>query len=249
VTEPTAPPIVEFHDVTVAYGHRPVRWNVDLAIREPCLFGVIGPNGAGKSTLLKAALGLVPVVGGYVRFFGASLDRVRGRVGYVPQDPQLFHMSIRDNLLWSDEQAAESALWEALRAANAEAFVRELPEGIDTVVGDRGVRLSGGQRQRIALARAVLRMPELLILDEATSALDTESERLIQQSIEQLAHKTTILVIAHRLSTVAKADMVYVMKQGRVVEQGSFSELSTKSGGMLQGMIAVQQSNGQGALA
>jgi len=210
--------------------------------------------GAGKSTITDLVLGLQIPEGGSVLIDGVPLgewkqNSFRERVGYVPQDPQLFHMSIRDNLLWSDEQAAESALWEALRAANAEAFVRELPEGIDTVVGDRGVRLSGGQRQRIALARAVLRMPELLILDEATSALDTESERLIQQSIEQLAHKTTILVIAHRLSTVAKADMVYVMKQGRVVEQGSFSELSTKSGGMLQGMIAVQQSNGQGALA
>jgi ATP-binding cassette subfamily B protein len=109
--------------------------------------------------------------------------------------------------------------------ANAEAFIKELPQGIDTLVGDRGVRLSGGQRQRIALARALLRKPELLILDEATSALDTESERLIQQSIDSLAGHMTILIIAHRLSTIIKADIIYVLKEGRIVEQGSFDQL------------------------
>ena len=164
----------------------------------------------------------------------------RERIGYVPQDPQLFHSSIRENLLWSSEKASEAELWEALRLANAAVFVKELPKGIDTVVGDRGVRLSGGQRQRIALARAVLRMPELLILDEATSALDSESERLIQQSIDELAHETTILIVAHRLSTIAKADQVYVLRQGRVVEEGSFAELSVKQSGFLNTMLAAQ---------
>ena len=164
----------------------------------------------------------------------------RERVGYVPQDPQLFHSSIRDNLLWSFDSASESDLWNVLQLANAADFVKELPQGIDTLVGERGIRLSGGQRQRIALARALLRKPELLILDEATSALDSESEHLIQQSIEQVAHNTTILVVAHRLSTIAKADQVYVLCQGRIVEEGSFKELSAKSGGMLNAMLAAQ---------
>ena len=128
-----------------------------------------------------------------------------------------------------------------MKLANAAEFVKELPQGIDTIVGDRGVRLSGGQRQRIALARAMLRKPELLILDEATSALDSESERLIQKSIESVGGNTTILVVAHRLSTIAKADQVYVMRQGRVVEEGAFTVLSTKPGGILNAMIAAQQ--------
>ena len=118
--------------------------------------------------------------------------------------------------------------------------VKELPQGIDTIVGDRGLRLSGGQRQRIALARALLRKPELLILDEATSAMDSESERLIQQAIEEVAHDTTILIIAHRLSTVAKADRVYVMRQGSIVEEGSFAFLSANPGSFLSAMLSAQ---------
>jgi len=142
----------------------------------------------------------------------------------------LFHTSIRDNLLWSFEQAKEDDLWGALSLANAKDFVKELPQGIDTIVGDRGVRLSGGERQRIALARALLRKPELLILDEATSSLDSESELLIQQSIEKVAQDTTILIVAHRLSTVINADYVYVLKKGRIVEEGTYSQLYSMNG-------------------
>ena len=138
--------------------------------------------------------------------------QLSGEIGYVPQDPLLFHASIRDNLLWSFEQAKEDDLWRALHLANAKNFVKELPQGIDTIVGDRGVRLSGGERQRIALARALLRKPDA-DSDEATSSL-IRSELLIQQSMERLAN-TTILVVAHRLSTIAKADQVYVMQRGR----------------------------------
>ena len=164
----------------------------------------------------------------------------RQRVGYVPQEPQLFNSSIRNNLLWSFASATESELWSALQLANADSFVKELPLGIDTKVGDRGIRLSGGQRQRIALARALVRKPELLILDEATSSLDAESEKLIQDSIEKLANATTIIVIAHRLSTIAKADQVYVLNQGRIVEEGTFAELSKKTGGTLYDMLVAQ---------
>jgi ATP-binding cassette subfamily B protein len=128
-----------------------------------------------------------------------------------------------------------------LRLANAADFVKQLPQGIDTIVGDRGIRLSGGQRQRIALARALIRKPELLILDEATSALDLESERLIQHSIDQLANAMTILIVAHRLSTIVKADQVYILRQGMVIEEGPFSLLSAKSGGILNGMLSLQR--------
>ena len=149
----------------------------------------------------------------------------RKSVGYVPQDPILFHSSIRENLLWSSGSSSEEELWDALDVSNASLFVKQLPQGIDTIVGDRGTRLSGGQRQRIALARALLRKPELLILDEATSALDNESERLIKESINGLSKDTTILIVAHRLSTIKNADQVYVIQNGRIVENGSYAEL------------------------
>jgi ATP-binding cassette subfamily B protein len=165
----------------------------------------------------------------------------REHVGYVPQDPLLFHASIRDNLLWSYPQASNADLWYACAMANAAVFIKDLPEGIDTIVGDRGVRLSGGQRQRIALARALLRKPELLILDEATSALDSESEQLIQESIDKVAQDTTILIVAHRLSTIAKADYIYVLEQGRVVEEGDYAQLSLKKEGVLARMVHAQQ--------
>ena len=128
-----------------------------------------------------------------------------------------------------NDKATENDLWLALKLANAEIFVKNLSEGIDTIVGERGARLSGGQRQRVALARALLRKPDLLILDEATSALDSESEQLIQQSIDEISNNTTILIVAHRLSTIAKAKQVYVLKNGNVIEQGSFINLCNKN--------------------
>ena len=220
--------------------------DVNLHICKGKMTALVGESGSGKSTVTDLVLGLQVPERGEVLIDGVPLgdwkqNSFRERVGYVPQDPLLFHSSIRDNLLWSFEQVKEDDLWEALHLANADGFVKTLPQGIDTIVGDRGVRLSGGQRQRIALARALLRKPELLILDEATSALDSESELLIQQSIEQVANETTILIVAHRLSTIAKADQVYVLQQGRVVEEGPFKELSAKPGSILSSMIAAQQ--------
>jgi len=237
---------IEFKELSFTYpGREQTLIDVNLCFRKGQMVALVGESGSGKSTVTDLVLGLQIPEKGQVLIDGVPLgewkqNSFRERIGYVPQDPQLFHSSIRDNLLWSFEKASEEELWEALRLANASVFVKDLPQGINTVVGDRGVRLSGGQRQRIALARAVLRMPELLILDEATSALDSESERLIQQSIDELAHETTIVIVAHRLSTIAKADQVYVMNQGRVVEEGSFSLLSVKQGGFLNSMLAVQ---------
>ncbi len=238
---------IELKDLSFTYpGRLQTLTDVSLHLRKGQTVALVGESGSGKSTVTDLVLGLQIPEKGEVLIDGVPLgdwkqNSFRERVGYVPQDPQLFHSTIRDNLLWSFEEAKEDELWEALKLANAAEFVKELPQGIDTIVGDRGVRLSGGQRQRIALARAMLRKPELLILDEATSALDSESERLIQKSIESVGGNTTILVVAHRLSTIAKADQVYVMRQGRVVEEGAFTVLSTKPGGILNAMIAAQQ--------
>jgi len=219
--------------------------DINLDIPRGQMTALVGESGSGKSTITDLVLGLQIPTKGEVLIDGISLTKwaqhsFRERVGYVPQDPQLFHSSIRDNLLWSFVGASELELWDALKLANAADFVNELPQGIHTIVGDRGVRLSGGQRQRIALARALIRKPELLILDEATSALDSESESLIQKSIEKVAISTTILVVAHRLSSIAKADNIYVLHKGAIVEQGAFSILSVKEGGILNKMLSLQ---------
>ena len=139
-------------------------------------------------------------------------------------------MTIADNLLWANDTATEEEIKEACIQANAHEFIKEFPEGYNTLVGDRGVRLSGGQIQRVALARAILRKPDLLILDEATSSLDTHSERLIQQAVDNIARQTTVVVIAHRLSTIVNADSIYVFKDGQVIEKGGYSELVSMNG-------------------
>jgi ATP-binding cassette subfamily B protein len=149
---------------------------------------------------------------------------------------------ILENLKWSNSEASENDCWNALKLSNAFNFVKELPEGINTIVGDRGVRLSGGQRQRIALARALVRNPDLLILDEATSALDSESEKLIQDSINTISKNTTILIIAHRLFTISKSDFVYVLEKGQIVESGSYNVLSLKENGKLNKMLKLENS-------
>lgn len=238
---------IELRDLSFTYpGRSQTITGINISIKKGRMTALVGESGSGKSTITDLVLGLQVPDKGEVLIDGISLNdykqnTFREKIGYVPQDPLLFHESIRNNLLWSYPKATETDLWEALRLANAESFVKELPKGIDTQVGDRGVRLSGGQRQRIALARSLLRKPELLILDEATSSLDSESERLIQQSIEQLAQGTTILVIAHRLSTIAKADSVYILRKGKVVEEGSFASLSSTPYSILNTMITSQQ--------
>ena len=242
---------ITFKDLTFTYpGRDRTLYDLNLKIQKGKMTALIGESGSGKSTITDLVLGLQIPEQGEVLIDGISLNdykqnTFRKRIGYVPQDPLLFHCSVRDNLIWSCDDATEHDIWNTLRLANAEKFVKELPEGLDTFVGDRGVRLSGGQRQRIALARALLRKPELLILDEATSALDSESEQLIQQSIEHVAKDTTILVVAHRLSTIAKADQVYILSNGSVIEEGSFQTLSKKHGSVLNGMLASQLSSEQ----
>lgn len=227
---------LRFNDVTFSYpGRKPAIEGVNLYIPKGKMTALVGNSGAGKTTIVDLMLGLYKKDKGEIQLDGKELEEYdlnyfRNRVGYVPQEPQLFNASVRENLLWSSPDATERDVWYACRLANAEQFVRELPEKLDTILGDRGVRLSGGQRQRLALARAIIRRPDLLILDEATSSLDTESERLIQQAIEKIAKQTTIIVIAHRLSTVVNSNYVYVLKKGRIIEEGTYSQLHMMNG-------------------
>ena len=201
-----------------------------MTIAKGKMVAFVGESGAGKSTLIDVIMGFNEPEKGSITCDGTPLHdfdigSYRARIGYVPQDSALFNGTIRENLLWAKPDASEADLRRACRQAHAEEFITSLPQGYETVTGDRGVRLSGGQIQRIALARAILRKPDLLILDEATSSLDTRSERLIQEAIETIAKDTTIVVIAHRLSTIVNADYVYVLKGGKVVEEGTYQEL------------------------
>jgi subfamily B ATP-binding cassette protein MsbA len=163
-----------------------------------------------------------------------EINSLRRKIAVVSQDTFIFNTSVWNNIAYGTPEATEAKIREAARLANAEEFILEMPEGFDTQLGDRGVRLSGGQRQRLAIARALLRNPEILILDEATSALDSVSERLIQESLEQLSVGRTVIVIAHRLSTIAKANKVVVLEQGRIVEQGKYQELLEMQGKLWQ---------------
>jgi ATP-binding cassette subfamily C protein len=209
---------------------------IDLALPARQTIALVGPSGAGKSTLADIILGLLAPSEGQILLDNRPLDTAATRhwrqaVAYVPQDTFLFHDTVRANLLWAAPAATEADLWGSLQLAAAAEFVTALPEGLDTVLGDRGIRLSGGERQRLALARALLRKPALLLLDEATSALDSEHEQRIQTAIHQLHGELTIVLIAHRLSTVRYADQIVVMEQGQIVERGDWETLSANQAG------------------
>lgn len=206
---------------------------------------IVGPSGAGKTTLVDLVMGLLQPEKGRLLVNGKSLTEeelllYRNSISYVAQEPFLFHSSIRDNLLMVAPKATELELWQALSFAAAEHFVKQMPEGLDTVIGDRGIRLSGGERQRLVLARAILRKPAILILDEATSALDSENEQKIQQAIDRLKGKMTIIVIAHRLSTIRNADKVLVLESGKVIQEGEYKQL-TQTKGALRKMLVSQE--------
>lgn len=214
---------------------------------------IVGPSGAGKTTLVDLVMGLLQPEKGRLLVNGKSLTEeelllYRNSISYVAQEPFLFHSSIRDNLLMVAPKATELELWQALSFAAAEHFVKQMPEGLDTVIGDRGIRLSGGERQRLVLARAILRKPAILILDEATSALDSENEQKIQQAIDQLKGKMTIIVIAHRLSTIRNADKVLVLESGKVIQEGEYKQLA-QTKGALRKMLVSQELAGNQTLA
>jgi subfamily B ATP-binding cassette protein MsbA len=227
---------VEFERVSFAYDGEPVLQDISLTARRGQVVALVGPSGAGKTTLVDLIPRFYHPVSGRILIDGVdareySLESLRAITGIVSQDTVLFHDSVRNNIAYAAAGTYTNAQIEAAaRAANAHDFIMALPEGYDTVLGERGTRLSGGQRQRLAIARALLTDPPILILDEATSALDTESERLVQQAIDRLLSGRTVFVIAHRLSTVQHADLILVLDTGRIVERGTHDELLSQGG-------------------
>ncbi|MEC5424054.1 ABC transporter ATP-binding protein [Virgibacillus sp. C22-A2] len=204
---------------------------INLVIPSDQMTAFVGRSGAGKSTLIDLIMGLNQPEKGEVLIDGIPLSDEnllawRHSISYVPQDPFLFNASIRENLLLVKPNASEQEMWEALTFSSAAEFVTKLTEGLDSLIGDRGIKLSGGERQRLVLARAILRKPSVLVLDEATSALDTENETKIQEALDSLKGKMTIIVIAHRLSTIRNADQVVVLDEGEVIQKGGFSQLA-----------------------
>ncbi|MBL0769862.1 ATP-binding cassette domain-containing protein [Sphingopyxis sp. DHUNG17] len=234
------PPLgtLEFERVEFRYPTRPdapALHDFTLGIRPRETVAIVGPSGAGKSTLFQLAERFYDPQAGEIRLDGVPLTAadpadIRARIAMVPQETVIFAASARDNLRYGNWDADDDELWAAARAANAEEFLRKLPDGLDTFMGEGGARLSGGQRQRVAIARALLRRAPLLLLDEATSALDAESERLVQDALEALMHDRTTIVIAHRLATVRAADRIVVMDEGRIVEEGRHDDLVAADG-------------------
>ncbi|MCA1993910.1 MAG: ABC transporter ATP-binding protein/permease [Coleofasciculus sp. S288] len=227
---------IEFVSVDFGYDVSDlVLQNITLTLKRGQTTALVGASGAGKSTLVDLIPRFYDPTQGRVLIDGVELrefeiNSLRRKMAIVSQDTFIFNTSVRNNIAYGSEGADEAAIREAARLANALEFIEEMPEGFDTQLGDRGVRLSGGQRQRIAIARALLRDPDILVLDEATSALDSVSERLIQESLEKLSVGRTVIAIAHRLSTIVRADKVVVMEQGRIVEQGTYQELLEQRG-------------------
>ncbi|WP_348536086.1 ABC transporter transmembrane domain-containing protein [Labrys sp. LIt4] len=229
---------VAFEGVTFAYSaqpDKPVLHDVDLAVKAGETVAIVGPSGAGKSTLFQLLLRYYDPQFGRVRLDGVALPqadpkRVRQRIAVVAQDPVVFAATARDNIRFGRPDASDAEVEEAARLAAADSFIRAMPQGYDTPIGERGVTLSGGQRQRIAIARAILKDAPILLLDEATSALDSESEKAVQAALDGLMTERTTLVIAHRLATVQAADRIIVLDDGRIVEEGTHEALVARGG-------------------
>ena len=218
---------------------RPVLHNITLSIKKGETTALVGSSGAGKTTLVDLICRFYDPTRGKITLDEVDLKQLeikslRSKMAIVSQDTFIFHTSVRNNIAYGLSGRTDSEIKQAAISANAWEFIQQLPSGLDTVLGDRGVRLSGGQRQRIAIARALLRNPEILILDEATSALDSMTERLIQESLERLSVGRTVIAIAHRLSTIVRADKVVVLEQGHIVEQGKYQELLKQRGKLWQ---------------
>ncbi len=239
---------IDYRSVAFRYPTRP-----DLAVLNDISFDIqagekialVGPSGAGKSTIVQLLMQFYELSSGQILIDGRDvrqldLTELRRHIGIVPQETILFGGSIRENIAYGKTDAADAEIIQAARKANAWQFIESFPEGLDTLVGERGIKLSGGQRQRVAIARAILKNPAILILDEATSSLDSESEKLVQQAMDELMVGRTSIIIAHRLSTIRKADKILVIDAGRIVEQGNHDELAHNDNGLYANLLKLQ---------
>jgi len=235
---------ITLNNVTFAYAEQPVLTNFSLEVSKGKTVALVGQSGSGKSTIANLITRFYDVNQGAILIDGVDVKdmqtaSLRKLIGVVSQDSILFNDTIKNNLLIGKPDATDEELITAAKIANAYEFINDLPEGFDTNIGDAGSKLSGGQKQRLSIARAVLKNPPIMVLDEATSALDTESERLVQNALENMMKHRTSIVIAHRLSTIQNADLIVVMQKGRIVEQGTHSELIQKNG-MYKRLVEMQ---------
>ncbi|PKV63262.1 ABC transporter ATP-binding protein [Pontibacter ramchanderi] len=239
---------IRYNQVAFSYPTRPdiqVLRDINFSINSGEKIALVGPSGAGKSTIVQLLLRLYDVSHGSITVDGQdirkmSLTELRANVGIVPQEVLLFGGSIRENIAYGRPEATEEEIIMAARKANAYDFISSFPEGLDTLVGERGIKLSGGQRQRVAIARAILKNPAILVLDEATSSLDSESEHLVQQAMDELMQGRTTIIIAHRLATIRKVDKILVIDGGEIVEEGSHEVLSINDNGIYANLLKLQ---------
>lgn len=247
ITEPLTGDIT-YENVHFEYPSRPdvpVLKGIDLEIKGGKTVALVGSSGSGKSTIVQLLMQFYHLNEGKITVNGRdiydyNISELRKNIAIVPQEVILFGGTIRENIEYGKPGSSDESIKEAARQANALEFIQKFPEGLETIVGDRGIKLSGGQRQRIAIARAILRDPSILLLDEATSSLDAESEKVVQDALNNLMKGRTSIVIAHRLATIRDADCIYVLENGQIIEQGTHEELSNKENGAYNSLAKLQ---------